>query len=296
MTGENIDEYTRDWAAREFGPEFASDVADIMSLYTKYNGRRKPELLSPSTYSITSYNEGEKVVSDYNSLAAKAEELYKKLPAEKHDAFYQLILFPVKASALVNELYVTAGKNDLYFRQGRAATNTLAGHARLLFSQDTSLMGYYNRSFAGGKWNHFMDQSHLGYTSWADPPVNSLRAINLKQVDIPAGAKMGISVEGSDEAWPGSENIPILPEFDVYTNKNNYIDIFNRGNTPFKFTASSDDPWIIVSKSSGNIDEEERILVSVDWDKAGRGHTTGIISISGAGTTVNVKVQAFKPD
>ena len=296
LTGENIDEYTRDWAAREFGPEFASDVADIMSLYTKYNGRRKPELLSPSTYSITSYNEGEKVVSDYNSLAAKAEELYKKLPAEKHDAFYQLILFPVKASALVNELYVTAGKNDLYFRQGRAATNTLAGHARLLFSQDTSLMGYYNRSFAGGKWNHFMDQSHLGYTSWADPPVNSLRAINLKQVDIPAGAKMGISVEGSDEAWPGSENIPILPEFDVYTNKNNYIDIFNRGNTPFKFTASSDDPWIIVSKSSGNIDEGERLLVSVDWDKAGRGHTTGIISISGAGTTVNVKVQAFKPD
>jgi hypothetical protein len=141
-----------------------------------------------------------------------------------------------------------------------------------------------------------MDQSHLGYTSWADPPVNSLRAINLKQVDIPAGAKMGISVDGSDEVWPGSENIPVLPEFDIYTNKYHYIDIFNRGNTPFDFSASSDNPWIIVSRSSGNINEEERILVSVDWNKAEGGHATGIISISGAGTTVNIKVQAFKPD
>lgn len=296
LTGENIHEYTRDWAAREFGPEFASDIADIMSLYTKYNGRRKPELLSPSTYSIISYNEGEKIVSDYDLLVAQAEELYKKLPAERHDAFYQLVLFPVKASALVNELYVAAGKNDLYFRQGRVATNTMADRVRQLFSQDTSLMGYYNRDFAAGKWNHFMDQSHLGYTSWADPPVNSLRALNLKQVDPPAGAKPGISVEGSDEAWPGSENIPVLPEFDIYTKKNHYIDIFNRGNTPFEFSVPSDNPWIVIRKKNGNIIDEERIQVSVDWDKAGDGHTTGIISISGAGTIVNVKVQAFKPD
>ena len=296
MTGENIEEYTKQWASREFGPELAGDIAEIISLYTKYNGRKKPELLSSSTYSLIYYNEGERVVADYKALAEKAEELYLKLPTERHDAFYQLILFPIKASALVNELYVAAGKNDLYFRQGRTATNTMADRVRQLFSQDTSLMGYYNRDFAGGKWNHFMDQSHLGYTSWADPPVNSLRAINLKQVDPPSGAKPGISVEGSDEVWPGSENIPALPEFDIYTKKNHFIDIFNRGNTPFEFSASSDNPWIIISKKNGNINDEERIQVSVDWDKAGDRHTTGIISISGAGTTVNVKVQAFKPD
>jgi hypothetical protein len=296
LTGENIDEYTRDWAAREFGPQFAGDIAEIMSLYTKYNGRRKPELLSPTTYSITSYNEGERVIGDYNFLAAKAEELFRKIPANLQDAFYQLVLFPVKASAIVNELYVTAGKNDLYFRQGRATTNKMADRVRELFSQDTSLMGFYNRDFAGGKWNHFMDQSHLGYTSWADPPANNLRAINLKLVDIPAGAKPGVSVEGSEEVWPGSENIPLLPEFNVFTRESHYVDLFNRGNTPFEFNISSDDPWIIISRKNGNITDQERIQVSVDWDKAGAGHTSGIISISGAGTTVNVKVQAFKPD
>jgi hypothetical protein len=295
MTGENTDEYTREWAAREFGPEFSGEIAEIMSLYTKYNGRRKPELLSPSTYSLINYSEGERVVDDYKALAAKTEALFQKIPADRHDAFYQLVLFPVKACAIVNELYITAGKNDLYYRQQRAATNEMGNRVRQLFSQDTSMMGYYNRDFAGGKWNHFMDQSHLGYTSWADPPINSLRAINLKVAEPLPGAKMGISIEGSEEAWPGSESIPALPECDLFNSKNHYIEIFNKGNSPFEFTASSDSPWIIISMKSGIISDEKRIQISVDWDKADEGHTTGIISISGAGTTVNVKVPAFKP-
>jgi hypothetical protein len=295
MTGENTNEYTREWAAREFGPEHAGEISEIMSLYTKYNGRRKPELLSPSTYSITNYNEGERVVDDFKVLAVKAEELYQKIPVERHDAFYQLILFPVQACAIVNELYFDAGKNDLYYRQGRTSTNEMANRVHQLFNQDTSMMGYYNRDFAGGKWNHFMDQSHLGYNSWADPPVNSLRAINLKQIDPVAGAKMGLAIEGSEDAWPGSEVIPQLPAFDVYSKKTHYIEIFNRGNTPFEFSVAADNPWIIISKKSGVINDEEKILISADWDKAAEGETTGVITVSGAGTTVNVKVQSFKP-
>ncbi|HYX06155.1 MAG TPA: glycosyl hydrolase 115 family protein, partial [Bacteroidales bacterium] len=106
----NINEYTRLWAQREFGKAHAEEIADILAKYTKYNGRRKLESLSPHTYSLTNYNEAEKVVADYNKIATKAEAIYKALPEEKQDAFYQLVLFPTKASALVNELYLAAGK------------------------------------------------------------------------------------------------------------------------------------------------------------------------------------------
>ena len=34
--------------------------------------------------------------------------------------------YPTKASAIVNELYITAGKNHLYAAQGRVSTNDLA--------------------------------------------------------------------------------------------------------------------------------------------------------------------------
>ena len=133
QTNENIDEYTELWAARQFGKTYSKEIGEILSAYTKYNGRRKPELLSPSTYSLVNYREAERVVEDYKTITLKAEEIFNKLPSEMHDAFYQLVLFPTKASALVNELYLAAGKNDLYARQGRASTNDMANQTRLLF-------------------------------------------------------------------------------------------------------------------------------------------------------------------
>jgi hypothetical protein len=295
FTGENIKEYTRQWAAREFGKDYAGEAAEILSLYTKYNGRRKPELLSPTTYSLTSYGEAEKVVDDYKKIASRAEELYKKLPVEKRDAFYQLVLFPAKAGAIVNELYLAAGKNDLYYRQQRASTNIMAEQVNSLFQADTSLMGYYNRDFANGKWNHFMDQSHLGYTSWVDPPVNSLRAIKINQIDAGEGANMGVAIEGSDNAWPGSEGIPLLPEFDIFNNQKHYIEIFNRGKIPFNYIVSSESNWAIIDKPEGMIDADKRIMISINWDKVPEGTNKGVIKVSGPRTDIFIQLQAFKP-
>ncbi|MGA9291730.1 MAG: glycosyl hydrolase 115 family protein, partial [Ignavibacteriaceae bacterium] len=145
-TNKNINEYTKEWAAFQFGPKYAKDIADIIVKYTKYNGRRKPELLSSSTYSLINYREAETVVKDYNAIAAKAEEIYKELPEGKRPAFYELVLFPAKACSIVNQLYYAAGRNEMYAKQGRAATNDMAEETRSLFKEDTTMMGYFNRS------------------------------------------------------------------------------------------------------------------------------------------------------
>jgi hypothetical protein len=47
-SAERLSDYTRRWAARQFGPDQADAIADILTKYTKYNGRRKPELLGPT--------------------------------------------------------------------------------------------------------------------------------------------------------------------------------------------------------------------------------------------------------
>ena len=107
---DSLGNFGRAWATREFGPEHASEIADIVETYTKFNGRRKPELLEPTTYSLIDYREAETVVADYQRLALRAEKLYEAMPEEKKDAFYQLVVYPVKASAVVNELLVTVGR------------------------------------------------------------------------------------------------------------------------------------------------------------------------------------------
>jgi len=290
----NIDEYTEKWAAEQFGKENATDIALLLSSYTRYNGRRKPELLSPSTYSLTDYNEAETVVEDYKYLVRKAEEINERLSPDLRDAFYQLVLFPVKASAMVNELYVAAGKNALYARQGRAATNDMADTVEALFKADTAMMGYYNRTFAGGKWNHFMDQTHLGYFSWFDPPANSLRAINLKRVELPEEAGMGIAIEGSAESWPGSTAKAILPETDNFSYRERYIDIFNKGRESFSYTCQTDKPWILLHKRNGLVEKETRLQVLIDWSSLPEGRNAGNILIRGAGGETSVEVVAFK--
>jgi hypothetical protein len=294
-TNDNLDEFTRLWAEREFGPAYATDIADIIAKYTKYNGRRKPELLEPNTYSLVNYQEAENVVADFKAITTKAEKIYSQLPEARQDAFYELVLFPTKASALVNELYLAAAKNALYARQGRASANGFAAETRTLFQADTNLMAYFNHTFAKGKWDHFMDQSHLGYTTWRDPPRNSLNAVKLVEIEVPDAAAMGVAVEDSDAAWPGGPGDAALPEFDAFNQQRHFIDVFDKGKAPFEFTATASDPWIVLNENKGAVEKDKRLWVSVDWSKAPQGAASGTVTLAGTGTNVTVKVNAFNP-
>jgi len=294
-THSNINDYTRLWAEREFGPTHAVDIADILAKYTKYNSRRKPELLSPTTYSLIHYHEAETVVANFNAITDRAEGILKKMPTAYKDAFHELVLFPAKAGAIVNGLYLAAGKNALYARQGRSSTNEMAAMTRSLFKADTSLMGYFNRTLADGKWDHFMDQTHLGYTTWQDPPTNSLRAIPLIEIEVPAPASMGVAIEGSEAAWPGTEGDPALPHFDPFNNQRRLIEVFNRGKTSFAYTTLPDQPWIRVSAPSGDVTTQVQIWVSIDWTKLPQHDATGTITITGTKSNVSVHVTASRP-
>jgi hypothetical protein len=291
---ESIGEFGRLWAAREFGPRYASEIADIVSKYTKYNGRRKPELLDSNTYSFVNYREADTVAADFQAVTEKAEAIYKKLPADEKDAFYELVLYPTKASATVTQLYVTAGKNQLYASQGRASTNELANQTRALFQLDSDLSGYYNHTLAHGKWDHMMDQTHIGYTFWNEPPVNTMPKVTT--LDVPSAPNMGVAVEGSASAWPGAPTPANLPQFDVFNDQRFYVDIFNRGQLPFSFRATASAAWIVLSESHGTVNKDERIWVSVDWGKAPRGSASGSLKISSnTGQMVEVRLDLLRP-
>src|SRR5712691_2852294 len=290
---EKIAEFTRLWAERQFGPQYATEIAEILAKYTKYNGRRKPELLEPGTFTLVDYEEAETVFADFQALVAKAEEIYGKLPENQRDAFFELVLYPTKASAIVTELYITAARNQLYASQGRASANELAAAAQVLFQADADLSAYYNHTLAHGKWDHMMDQTHIGYTFWNQPPVNVIPKVT--EIEIPAPAQLGVAIEGSTLAWPGSPGEPTLPRFDVFNQQRQYFDIFNRGRAPFSYSASTSTPWIQLSKYQDLVEDERRVWVSVDWSKAPLGSSNGTVKIAGAGSEIIVMVDAFHP-
>lgn len=283
---DRLQEYTTQWATREFGEQHASAIARIMSLYTKYNGRRKPELLapdsfSPSLYSLVDYQEAERVVNEYDALSREAEDIYDRLPREYKDAYYQLILYPVKACATLNALYYTVRLNHLYAAQGRVEANDLARRAETLFKEDAALSAYYNETMSGGKWKHFMDQKHIGYEGWHDNfEANTLPP--LKHVTpLPSGS-MGIAIEGSQEWWPEAKEEAVLPVFDPFQHTSRYFDIFNRGASPFEYSVTADVPWIRISHPHGKIDKQQRIRVTIDWTKAPAGNSRIPIKVKDA--------------
>ncbi len=288
---ERLPEYTRRWAERQFGPKNVREIAGILTAYTTYNSRRKPELLSSDTYSLTNYREAETVVADYQALASRAQSVYDALSADAKDAYYQLVLHPVLACANLYDLYCTVGRNRLYAEQGRALANMLAARARELFRKDSAISYYYNHIMAGGKWNHMMDQTHIGYTSWQQPEADTMP--HVRTVSLPAAADMGVAVEGSASWWPKDTAAACLPRFDRFNEQTYYIDIFNRGSSPFAFTVRASKPWIRLSVPKGRVSIQERVLVSIDWKTVPAGTRDGSVTITGANRkTVTVRIVA----
>ncbi|WP_207428551.1 glycosyl hydrolase 115 family protein [Pedobacter sp. SYSU D00535] len=286
-TADRLQEYTELWAAKQFPGKYAMEIADLISKYTKYNGRRKPELLDADTYSLSNYREFERVVQDFNDLLVRAEKVNSQLPAQYRDAYFQLVLHPVKASANLNELYYTVALNRLYAKQGRVLTNTMAAKARELFARDKEISNHYNKVIAGGKWNHMMDQTHIGYTYWQQPEKDVMPEV--KEVTLPPTAGIGLATEGSDDWWPLAKQEAVLPEFSPYLPQQHYIEIFSRGTTATQFTVQSGAPWLTLSSRGGTVADQQRIWVSVDWKKA----PTGMHKIPVTVTSGNSNIIAY---
>jgi hypothetical protein len=291
---EKLGEFTRLWAEREFGAEHAAEIAELVATYLKYAGRRKPELLDPQTFSLTNYREAERVEADFDSLIARAEKVQAALPAAARDAFFELVLHPAKAYGQVAELYIAAGRNELHAAQGRASANDDAARVKELFQADIDLSNTYNHTLLNGKWDHMMDQTHIGYTYWQEPPRNTMPAV--KEIAVPDAGAMGVAIEGSASAWPGGMDDAVLPAFDVFNRQRRYIDVFNKGKAEFDFTAAASAPWIVLSASKGTVEKEQRVWVSVDWSKAPAGASDGSVRIAGpGGADIAVKLTAANP-
>ena len=274
----NLEQYYVQWSKENFGNQNAEEIGEIVKLYTKYNARRKPELLNEKTYSLTNYNEAENVIADYKKLVDKANSIHNQLQPEYKDAFYQLVLFPVLASANLNELYVATAKNHLYANQGRASANFYAKQVKDLFEKDSLLTNYYHTKLANGKWNHMMAQTHIGYTYWQEPKTNVIPKTNL--IELPNKPDTGIAIEGSEKWWTTNAEEIVLPTFNSFENKSTYVDLFNKGTKSFDFKISTKNNWITFSKSKGIINDEERIIVNIDWKKVPKNDLKGQFTIT----------------
>lgn len=181
FSSQNLLKHTEDWCAQQFGEQYAKKSAHMINLYSKYNRRVTPEMLSDKTYSLENYNEFERVVNDYRNLATEALQLYYIIPQTYKDAFDQLVLFPVNACSNLYEMYFAVAKNKYYAEKNDTLANFWADKARECFRRDSVFTYHYNKTISGGKWNHMMDQVRIGYRGWQEPPKSIMPRVTYIQ-------------------------------------------------------------------------------------------------------------------
>ena len=164
-TIDNLLDHTRDFCAESFGEEYADEAASILNLVCKYNGRITSEMLDASVYTC---DEFEQVVNEYRILEARALRLFLELNSESHDAYRQIVLFPVQAMGNIYEMYYAQAMNHKLASEGDPEANSWADRCRKAFKRDSLLCLYYNKVMSNGKWDGMMIQKHISYRIWND--------------------------------------------------------------------------------------------------------------------------------
>ncbi|WP_405960485.1 glycosyl hydrolase 115 family protein [Streptomyces sp. NBC_00024] len=259
------------------------------------------------------HRELERVTEEWRALAKRAERVGKRLPAAVQDAWFELVGYAVLATANLYGLREAEFQNLLYAGQGRAATNGRAEAAEAELERDFALADRFNSEVAGGKWRGFQTQPHIGYgdverygpnAGWQQPERNNVALPDeifpkVRRIEVPRAAELGVTVDGADDSgewWPRSTAAAVLPVFSPHqTRPQQYVEIFNRGRTPFSYRIESSAPWLVVERSRGRVEEQVRVGVRVDWGRVPAGGAQASLTVSGAGASVTVKAVAQKP-
>ena len=282
--------FLNSWAARTFGQDHAEAIASLLDEYYRLNIIVRPEhlnLVSSGFSLISNGDEAQRRLDDFATLVTKANLLVTQVPAFLKDAYYQLVLYPVRASALMNQKVLMAERSRLYAEQGRAATAETATQASAAFDAVQSETRKYNADIADGKWNRMM--SCAPHPQPGD--VFTMPATGTYHA--PAQAGLGVAVEGRSEPL-GTGSMGTLPSFEPMNKRARFIDVFNTGSELLKWTATEHEPWIVLSQTSGEGDA--RLLVNVDWTSVPRGNSVGgRVTVQGAGATRVINVTACYP-
>ena len=168
---DNLQEYQENFCRQFFGDQFAEEAARLLNLQCKYAHRRTAEQMEARTYNLLN-GEWNDRLNEYNQLNEDSKALRSKMSNDMHDAFDQLIGFPVAAMANIYNMYYAHAMNIELEKRGSAQANLWADKVEQFFKKDAELTDDYNKRIAGGKWNHMMDEIHIGYTSWNGPRHN----------------------------------------------------------------------------------------------------------------------------
>lgn len=302
---ERCADYRTEWTCGLLGNEYKPVYQDIFRTFYRLAFQRRPEGMgwgqewatddrpieqtTDTEFSLTNYREAEQRLADYRRIAAMAEDLLGMMPAEKRSCFYEAVYYPVKGCELMNRMAIGAQKNRWYAQQHRAATASVKAEVQQCYDSLQVITRDYN-ALENGKWEHIMSMAQGVTASYFNLP-------ELRDAELAGEPTLGIMAEG-EYGMQGPHSIQTLPAFSKYRpDCRYYIDVYNQGKGTLAWQATASREWICLSETAGTTDLQQRIMVSVDWEKVPQeAEATGFVTFkANDGAEKTVVVSAFNP-
>lgn len=300
--------YLRDWAGRNFGPQYRDQIASILWRYYELAFDRNPELAAFSTtfpessvrqssFDVLDFgDENERRAAAYRSLMAQSAKLMAAMPADRQAAFYELVQYTVDTGANLSLRQLDLDKSIAYGLQHRASANTYAEEAKAAQDGIAADTRRFNDQIADGKWRGMITDYPHALPNYEAPYIPRWQA--------PSDARnCGVQVEGGgyfdDVGWW----TPTLPSFHRELGEHSYyLDVFTEAPIDEGWSAQPSASWIRIDHRSGRFAKaagpfEQRIKVSVDWARAPRqGEGTVTVTCSAGKQPLPVHVRIAPPD
>ena len=167
------------WAGAQFGKAHATEIADILLAYYDLAFERRPEFMGGgqteptrpnviSGYVRTGGAEAQARLDRYSALLARAERLAGAIDATRQDEYFQLVLYPVRGAANLNERILKLDLATVYAKAGRANVNALAQQARAAHQRIVADTAAY-AALGQGKWRGMMNMAPRGLPVFDEP-------------------------------------------------------------------------------------------------------------------------------
>ncbi|MFT4090920.1 MAG: glycosyl hydrolase 115 family protein [Asticcacaulis sp.] len=157
-------EYLNHFAAKTFGAGQAEAIGGVLDQYYRLNYERKPEHLQ---YHLPTARRGRSGLPVYEvlprlgrfkAMTNDLEGIKAGVPEAQRDGFFQLVEYPVKASALANERFFALESFAGTYENNPDRGMIHAYKARAADAALKDLTRAYGEDIAGGKWRGFINE------------------------------------------------------------------------------------------------------------------------------------------
>ena len=208
------------WMTNQFGAQQAPAIAALKREFYDLSWERRPEFMGfgqtePTTpngsngYLRTGGEEASRRLARFAALTTQAEALGAALPADRQDAYFELVLYPIRASANLNARILKLELAAALARQSQPGAQQQVDQARAAHAALVADTAQYN-ALAGGKWRHMMDLAPRRLPVFHAPVFPSYPA-PAKAIAMPASKVAVTSLAASSAAQHASwEVVPGL--------------------------------------------------------------------------------------